>query len=665
VSAVGIGDDAQLLELDMLAKTSGGTRLFLPGPENTQQLLSLTLDLGDLWTGTHGSAIGRERVASARTRGGLDPPTEVLVEPGAAELYVTVLSARSEAALATLRSPSGTLVDAVAGDEGGHNTTYRVAAPEPGAWTVATLPLPDDGPSVFIEGSVDAPARLIVSIDAADAVPFPQDFTPTGPDTLASWQGSDLVIRAAVWENGTVPGCQMRAHVLAAGGSVVQELVLFDDGLHHDEDQNDGVYARVFARTGRAGPYSVRVTAECTSALTGAPLRREKLEAALLRPLPDLDADGVPDAWEDFYGLPAVFGVDADADGLADADEFLNGTNPRLSDSDGGGEADGAEVAAGRDPREPTDDSVAAPVLVPVPGNGVVYLPAALGAGSAALVVQRAPSVAGPFAEVARVSGSSYSVDPSAQNDVLACYRMRVEGSTHSGWSLPACVTPRVDPFAPRVTIERAPKRVHDRDVEIDVSFDDPTGPGDGFMLPVDLGVIASGVPEMRVWFGGGPPDGVQWQAAATHLDLRLPDTDTSLVQIQARDAAGNVGDPATVIVRRPRLSDLDRAIALEQHAEDQIEAGDLASARADIDASLPLIKQQLAAAAERAAKESGPSSDAHHAVVELAQLLGLKSLARALTKPQTLAHASAALAEALAREIALAEWADQKGLEL
>ena len=36
----------------------------------------------------------------------------------------------------------------------------------------------------------------------------------------------------------------MRAHVLAAGGSVVQELVLFDDGLHHDEDQSDGVYAR-------------------------------------------------------------------------------------------------------------------------------------------------------------------------------------------------------------------------------------------------------------------------------------------------------------------------------------------------------------------------------------------------------------------------------------
>ncbi|MBK7584295.1 MAG: hypothetical protein IPI67_29340 [Myxococcales bacterium] len=109
----------------------------------------------------------------------------------------------------------------------------------------------------------------------------------------------------------------------------------------------------------------------------------------------------------------------------------------------------------------------------------------------------------------------------------------------------------------------------------------------------------------------------------------------------------------------------MDRAIALEQHAEDRILAGDLAAARADIDASRPFIKQQLAAAVKLAAKAPGPSPDAHHAVIELAHVLGLKSLARALTKPQTLGQATVALSNALAREIALAGWADENGFQL
>lgn len=76
---------------------------------------------------------------------------------------------------------------------------------------------------------------------------------------------------------------------------------------------------------------------------------------------PDTDRDGLPDSWEQGFGLdfmdPADALSDSDGDGLANGSEFSLGTRPDLSDTDGGGVNDGTEVGFGLDPLNGADDS--------------------------------------------------------------------------------------------------------------------------------------------------------------------------------------------------------------------------------------------------------------------------------------------------------------------
>ena len=64
----------------------------------------------------------------------------------------------------------------------------------------------------------------------------------------------------------------------------------------------------------------------------------------------DSDGDGVPDQWEITYGFdpndPAdlLANNDFEQDGVSDKDEFLNGSNPKLADSDEDGISDKIEI---------------------------------------------------------------------------------------------------------------------------------------------------------------------------------------------------------------------------------------------------------------------------------------------------------------------------------
>lgn len=71
---------------------------------------------------------------------------------------------------------------------------------------------------------------------------------------------------------------------------------------------------------------------------------------------PDADLDGLPDAWETHYGLPAETAnseADPDGDGLSHLQELSAHTDPLRADSDRDQASDGAEVSSGSDPGNP------------------------------------------------------------------------------------------------------------------------------------------------------------------------------------------------------------------------------------------------------------------------------------------------------------------------
>lgn len=71
---------------------------------------------------------------------------------------------------------------------------------------------------------------------------------------------------------------------------------------------------------------------------------------------PDSDSDGMPDVWENLYGLDDFrdnSGEDFDYDGVTDLEEYRHLTNPNDSDTDHDGYTDGEEILAGTNPLDP------------------------------------------------------------------------------------------------------------------------------------------------------------------------------------------------------------------------------------------------------------------------------------------------------------------------
>lgn len=678
VSTIAIGQDADLSELEALARYGGGTSIYLPGPESATKLTSASLDFSDAFGSAFAEGTGYDRIGSARasTTGALTAIDAGTVEPGATELRVVLTSAAVSLRFVQLVhegdaspiAPTSTSAD-------GSAVAFRIPQPAPGAWH-AVVYAPDapstSEPAVFLESTVRAPAHLFALADAEAVRPLPAN---PGPDDAYEPApiGSDIVLRSSLDELGPQANCNAVAVVTAPPLPALVALdrrfpvALWDDGAHDDGEAGDGVFGARFRTTGVAGMYDIRFTTTCVSSVSGATIRREARRAVTLGAPVDSDGDGMFDAWETLYGLnpqdPSDAASDLDGDGVANVLELHYRTNPANSDTDGGGESDGSELAAGRDPLDGSDDVAKAPFLSAMPGNGKVVLAFGMSTSGLRLHVQRAASALGPFRDITSEAGRGALAfaDDSASNEADACYRVRTldEAGNASGWSRTSCVRPRPDPDSPQLAIVAAPASAHSREVTLTLSGADVPHRVETFGL--DRGVLSSGLSELRVGFG---PDlsAVTWQPFTTSIAVRLPDAERPTVWLQARDYAGNASAPIPVAVPLSRATSLDRAIALEERAQDAAAQRDWATARANVTSSLTPLRRSIAIAVERIARAHGkPTADDLHLLATLQRILVKKEAAVALLRPLLAVKGLALLNEALDLERELSAWADAR----
>jgi hypothetical protein len=530
------------------------------------------------------------------------------------------------------------------------------------------LPLaPALSQSVFAEASAISPSRFFATVDVEDVEPFVDGQDPT-PEQSGGQVGAPVYLRGLTWRDGALGDCQVSARVAFPLGGATITLQLSDDGQHADGRADDGVFGAVFTTTGSAGVYPVRFASSC-QAPNGELIVRERLTSFVLglSPSRDLNANGILDSWEDFYGVGD--GGDTDADGLANVAEFQNGTSPLHSDSDGGGESDASELLHGRNPNDASDDALSTPVLAARAGNAMVGLEASMNTTGLALTIQTSSSQGGPFTPLmAAASANGTVVDAAAQNEARRCYRARVGSSAGtSGWSDVACATPRLDPIAPVVSSLLGPPRIVSREVEVQIVADDLASDRHEVEPRFDFGVVPSGVTDMRLAYGlVSELDMAPWQPFEPTLSLRLPDAAGAQLQVQVRDLAGNLSEPTSLLFIRHEATDFAKAISLEERAEDALVLGDLAGARQNVLHSLLPVKLALKRAIEELAHAHGAAKKQWlHAVVSLAHIFAKKTIAQALLKPHTEALGRHALSEALRLERELLVWAEQNGLTL
>jgi hypothetical protein len=196
-------------------------------------------------------------------------------------------------------------------------------------------------------------------------------FTGTPVQSLSTGVQVPILV-TFVGPGGPVPGADVNATVRDPSG-ILRSLHLFDDGNHNDGEADDGVYANLYSITTRGDAEAIKPTEGEEPPVVGSylvnavgvrgDLRREAQASFALENGPDTNGNRIPDNWEKFYGVSDP-GGDPDHDKLSNFCEYEAGTDPRNSDTDGGGESDGSEVPQcyvdplGQDPFNPADDRV-------------------------------------------------------------------------------------------------------------------------------------------------------------------------------------------------------------------------------------------------------------------------------------------------------------------
>jgi len=428
VTSIAFGPESNEMLMQTIASDTGGLSFYndvFVSTEteglNATTPASMTLDLVNTYEYAQGRGEGRQRLLAEQ---------DVITYFEVKTHTVTIDDSVSEALFALnwysprggyarleleLFEPDGTKIDHLETmsytfpspfDPTETHVGWRIPAPDPGPWKMVVKNI-SQTPSVPYQVLASGESNLTLELLL--------------PDRLggAFFTGDRFPLFAILSNDGPIPGVPVYAMVTAPdlGCPMLSRttmLQLFDDGRHGDNQAMDGVYANTYTRVTCAaevepagegeptppdpvndeGGYRVSLRA------MGANFQREALGAFSALEGDDLDGDGMPDGWEQENNVDDPAG-DPDLDFLQNLLEYLVGTDPNNSDTDGGGESDYSEVINGLDPLDPADDRMEAPDFFhAAPDNGAVQLTYDFKGQYQAMWLYRAPSPDGPWTQI-------------------------------------------------------------------------------------------------------------------------------------------------------------------------------------------------------------------------------------------------------------------------
>jgi hypothetical protein len=485
VTAIAFGPASNETLMQTIAQDTGGLSFYNDVYVSTSAVqaagattvATMTLELGDTYEYAQGSGEGRQRL---------------LREQGQLSRYhtenthmVTIDETISEALFALdwyerwwaeleleLVKPDGSIIEKdkfpyTFPDDPQQHTTHvgwRIPHPDPGEWKLVVRYVNSEEPSVPYQVLVSGQSNLTLHLLL--------------PDLLGTRYvtGNRFPIYAILSGDGPIPGAMISATVTAPDcprlGLRDTMVSLFDDGEHGDGNADDGVYANLYTAVNCAeavqppderggeptepqdeGGYRVRLLALDPG------FRREALGAFAILEGGDGNGNNLPDEWEEEHGVSDPNG-DPDLDYLLTGDEYLAGTDPNNSDTDGGGENDGSEVEWGQDPLDPSDDEIEAPDFFhATPQNTSVLLTYDIKREYTKMELWRAPGPDGPWnlRKGELPLGGSFE-DPATNGETYYYRLIAADGGAAAAGHRSAvldseAVTPSIDPVPPQALV--------------------------------------------------------------------------------------------------------------------------------------------------------------------------------------------------------------------
>lgn len=510
-------------------------------PAGPDQITSWLLGVSNIYDYLEGQVEGRARVQSTQLSAQLFIPISTTVVLDASISHATFAVAHNAAGSQMPRSvwlvtPGGTTIDpgtlppgAVYRSDASHNV-YEIPSPQPGNWQVWLQYNPSVTPP---PGPYDA----LVAVSGQSStllavyVATPLDLRLTG--------GPVALLVAFFGPDGLLPGATMTAQVDT--GAARLALTLRDDGQHADGEAGDGIYGAFFTRATAQGSFTLHVEGQ-----QGSVLRQAMASFAVEADL-DSDGDGMPDGWENRYGLNPA---ENDATGDPDWDyrnnlaEYGMGTNPQDDDTDDGGMADDSEWAAGSDPvNNPDDDIIDRPTGArAAPGNGQVVIRYDRQAGYADvnLYWSTDPAMGDWQSHLVTIGTAGVYTHTGLTNGTPYYYRLaaRTANYRYSAYTDRFTATPQTDPYPPAgtVAINDGAPIAYALDAVLQIQAADDGSDEDGRDGP-----NTAPPAEMRV---SRDPffTGVAWEPYTTTRSWQLQGLwgELDRVYVQFRDAAGN-----------------------------------------------------------------------------------------------------------------------------